>query len=317
MNSSTIPLIMDGDPGTDDLLTWMWALARPEQVEVLGIATVHGNVPLARTTENALALLDFLGVADIPVHAGAQAPVDQERAPDGDGAFAESGLGALKLPPARRSVASNDAVGWMAQTLRAHPAGSLTLCATGPLTNLALLHRRDPEAFARIGRIGVMGGSFNLLPPNHVRRGNITPWAEFNFYMDPVAAQEVLNAGVPILLLPLDVTHLFVSTPDRMERARALPRHGQEVALMLDAASHLDRPKFGADGAFQHDTTVLAALLYPHLFQTMRGQVQVVTAGPAAGACLLLPDEAALVEVATGTTDPEAFFDLFFDALSG
>lgn len=311
-----IPMIMDGDPGTDDLLTWMWALACPQQVEMLGICTVHGNVGLDQTTSNALALLDWLGVEGVPVHAGAAAPLGKATAPAGDGAFAESGLGALTLPPATRDVDSHDAVGWMAKLLRDRPSGTVTLCATGPLTNLALLLQTHPDAFARIGRLAIMGGSFDLLPPNHQRRGNITPWAEFNFYMDPMAAQLVLNAGLPVLLLPLDATHQLVSDPDRMAAARALPRLGAEIALMLDAAAHLDKPKFGTEGAFQHDTAVLAALLHPDLFATKPVRVQVVTAGEAAGACLAVPDATAPVSVVEKVRDPAGFYSAMFSALS-
>jgi purine nucleosidase len=310
-----LPLILDGDPGTDDLLTWMWALAVPDRVKVLGICTVHGNVGLSRTTENALALLDHLDAPAIPVHAGEKAPLGRGEPPAGDGAFAESGLGALVLPPATRKPASHDAVGWMADTLRSHPPRSLTICATGPLTNLARLLERAPDAFARIGHLAVMGGSCDLLPPNHGRRGNITEWAEFNFYMDPLAAQQVLNSGIPITLMPLDLTHQLVSTPDRLARARALPRYGEEVALMLDAAAHLDRPKFGADGAFQHDMTVLAHLLHPELFEGEQSQVTVATHGAGAGACLRVPDPAGAVHVVLRAPDPAAFFDRFFQAL--
>ncbi|MFV3076014.1 nucleoside hydrolase [Niveispirillum fermenti] len=313
---SPLSLILDGDPGTDDLLAWMWVLALPKRARVLGITAVNGNVTLDRTAANALAFLDYIGGPDIPVHAGARAPLDRDDPPAGDGAFSETGLGELRLPPSLRRLASHDAVGWMAQTLRAHPVRSVILVATGPLTNLALLRREAPDAYARIDRIVAMGGSFAPLPPNFVRRGNVTPWAEFNFWMDAAAAQSVLNGGVPVLLAPADVTHQLVSDPARLARARALPLFGQEVALMLNAPYHLDKPKFHTDGAFLHDPTAVACLFYPEMFETVRAQAHVVQEGTGLGAGLMLPDGAGGVEVAVRVKDTDAFYARLFDDLA-
>lgn len=315
--SAQIPLILDGDPGTDDLLAWMWVLALPQRAHVLGVTAVTGNVPLDRTAGNALAFLDFIGAAaDIPVHAGARAPLGRDAPPESDGAFSESGLGEMALPPARRRLASHDAVGWMAQTLRSQPARTVTILATGPLTNLALLRQRAPDAYARIGRIVAMGGSFGPLPPNFVRRGNVTPYAEFNFWMDAAAAQSVLNGGVPVLLAPADVTHQLISGPARMDAARALPRHGREVALMLNAPYHLDKPKFHTDGAFLHDPTAVAGLFYPDFFDSIRAQTHIAQEGAGIGAGLLLPDGAGTVEVLVRVKDTQAFYDRLFADLA-
>lgn len=314
--TSPTPIILDGDPGTDDLLAWMWVLALPQRLRVLGISAVHGNVTLDRTSANALAFLDFIGASgEIDVHAGAQAPLGRDAPPPGDGAFSDSGLGEMVLPPATRRLASTDAVGWMAQTLRGHPARTITVCATGPLTNLALLQAHAPDAFARIDRIVAMGGSFGPVPPNFVRRGNVTPFAEFNFWMDAPAAQSVLNGGVPVLLTPMDVTHQLISGPDRLARAGALPRFGQEIALMLNAPYHLDQPKFHTEGAFLHDPTAVAALVYPDLFETVRAQTHIVTEGTGIGAGLMLPDGAGIVQVAVRVIDPAAYYDRLFNDL--
>lgn len=314
--SAQIPLILDGDPGTDDLLAWMWVLSLPQRSRVLGITAVNGNVTLDRTTANALSFLDHVRAPDIPVHAGAKAPLGKDAPPPGDGAFAESGLGELVLAPSARPAASPDAVGWMAQTLRSFPARTLTIVATGPLTNLALLRIQAPDAYARIGRIVAMGGSFGPLPPNFVRRGNVTPFAEFNFWMDAAAAQSVLNGGVPVLLAPADVTHQLVSTPARLAAARALPRFGREVELMLNAPYHLDKPKFHTDGAFLHDPTAVAGLFYPDLFETVRTQAHIVQEGTGVGAGLLLPDGAGTVEVMVRVKDTDAYYDRLFGDLA-
>ncbi|MGQ3045555.1 MAG: nucleoside hydrolase [Niveispirillum sp.] len=309
-------LILDGDPGTDDLLAWMWVLAQPQRARVLGISAVNGNVTLDRTTANALSFLDHVGAPDIPVHAGAKAPLGKDEPPPGDGAFAESGLGDLVLAPSARQAASHDAVGWMAQTLRSMPVRTVTILATGPLTNLALLRATAPDAYARIGRIVAMGGSFGPLPPNFVRRGNVTPFAEFNFWMDAAAAQSVLNGGVPVLLAPADVTHQLISTPARLAAARALPKFGEEVARMLHAPYHLDKPKFHTEGAFLHDPTAVAGLFHPDLFETVRAQTHIVTEGTGIGAGLLLPDGAGNVEVMVRVKDTDAYYARLFTELA-
>ncbi|OYQ34524.1 hypothetical protein CHU95_10915 [Niveispirillum lacus] len=316
MMNAQLPLILDGDPGTDDLLAWMWVLALPQRAKVLGISCVNGNVTLDRTTANALAFLDHIGAGEIPVHAGARAPVGRDEPPAGDGAFAETGLGELVLAPSLRTAASSDAIGWMAQTLRGSPPRTITFVATGPLTNLALLRHQAPDAYARIARIVAMGGSFAPLPPNFVRRGNVTPFAEFNFWMDAAAAQSVLNGGVPVLLAPADVTHQLISNPARMDAARALPRYGREVALMLNAPYHLDKPKFHTDGAFLHDPTAVAGLFYPELFETLRAQTHIVQEGTGLGAGLLLPDGAGTVEVMVRVKDTNSFYDRLFGDLA-
>ncbi len=314
--TTPINLILDGDPGTDDLLAWMWVAALGNRARVLGVSTVNGNVTVDRTTRNALDFLAYIKAPDVPVHAGAVAPLGRDTPPEGDGAFAESGLGELVLPGSGRKAASHDAVGWMADTLRGMPVRSVTVLATGPLTNLALLRRRAPEAFARIDRIVAMGGSFAPLPPNFVRRGNVTPFAEFNFWMDAAAAQSVLNGGVPVLLAPADVTHQLVSNPSRMAAAHALPRFGREVALMLNAPYHLDKPKFHTDGAFLHDPTAVAGLFYPDLFDSVRAQTHIAQEGTGVGAGLMLPDGAGNVEVLVRVKDTDAFYARLFGDLA-
>lgn len=315
--TAPINLILDGDPGTDDLLAWMWVVALGERARVLGVSTVNGNVTVDRTTRNALDFLAYIKGPDVPVHAGAMAPLGRDTPPEGDGAFAESGLGELVLPASGRRAASHDAVGWMADTLRGMPARTVTVLATGPLTNLALLRRRAPDAFARIDRIVAMGGSFAPLPPNFVRRGNVTPFAEFNFWMDAAAAQAVLNGGVPVLLAPADVTHQLISHPARMAAAQALPRFGRDVALMLNAPYHLDKPKFHTDGAFLHDPTAVAGLFYPDLFDSVRAQTHIVQEGTGVGAGLMLPDGAGNVEVLVRVKDTDAFYARLFADLAG
>ena len=204
----SIPIILDCDPGHDDAIALLLALASPE-VEVLGVTTVHGNQTLAKTTANALRVLDLAGRSDIAVAAGAERPLVRELTVASH-VHGESGLDGPALPPASRAPLAEGAVDFMARTIAASPL-PVTLVPTGPLTNIALLLERTGGA--NVERIVLMGGA--------IAEGNMTPAAEFNIWADPEAAQAVFHAGIDTTMIGLDVTHRALTTPALQERLRA------------------------------------------------------------------------------------------------
>ena len=262
-------IIIDADPGNDDAVALLLALASPE-LDTLGVTTVAGNVPLALTTRNARALAELAGRGDIPVFAGADKPL--VRGPvSAEHVHGQSGLGGVSLPEPARPLADEHAVDFILRTLREKPAGSVTLCALGPLTNLALALMQAPKIAARLREIVLMGGS-------GFAGGNVTPCAEFNIYADPHAAQVVFRSGVPIVMLPLDVTHQVRSTRERIAAIGGLGnRAGQTVAQLLSFAAATGVENYDGDGAPLHDPCVVAYLLRPELFAGRRINVEIET----------------------------------------
>jgi purine nucleosidase len=250
-------IIIDTDPGQDDAVAMLLALASPE-LEVLGITTVAGNVPLPLTTRNALKVCELAGRTDVAVHAGAARPLvrDQVTAEEVHG---KSGLDGPDLPAPTTAAREEHAVDFLVDTLRREPAGSVTLCTLGPLTNVALAFAMAPDVVGRVARIVSMGGGWS-------EGGNTTPAAEFNVFADPHAAQAVFHAGAPVVLHPLDVTHKALTRRDRVEAFRALGRVGRAVAAMLEYYERFDEAKYGTDGGPLHDPNVIAWLLRPELY---------------------------------------------------
>ena len=214
---SRIPIIHDGDHGGDDLIASLVALDRRDVFDVLGITTTFGNVPLEVTTKNACRAVDRVPDCRIPVVPGAALPW---KAPSraGDNAFGSNGLGGVGIPEPETQPSSDTALEWLESTLE-NATSPITLCPTGPFTNIAQLLDKRPDLSKQIERVVGMGGCMNPQPP-HGRQGNITPFAEFNFYMDPAAADFVLSCDIPIVLFSLDVTHQFVFSPPRISQAR-------------------------------------------------------------------------------------------------
>ena len=222
-----IPVLIDCDPGYDDVIAIMLALASPE-VEVLGITTVDGNQPVAETTENALRVVEFLA-RRIPVAAGANRPLVREfpfrRTP---GTFdADVRRDIPGLPPATGRAVDEHAVDLLARVLLAVDE-PVTLVPLGPLTNVALLLARYPDAAERIGRMVLMGGA--------IGEGNVTAAAEFNIYVDPESAQRVFSSGIDLTMVGLDVTYRAIVSPVELEELRGLGRAGGVVAAILDGA---------------------------------------------------------------------------------
>jgi purine nucleosidase len=251
-------IIVDTDPGQDDAVAILLALGSPE-LDILGITAVAGNVSLALTEKNARKVCELAGRTDIKVFAGAVRPLlrDLETAEHVHG---KTGLNGPELPEPTMPLQKQHAVDFIVETLMAEPAGTVTLCPLGPLTNVALALIREPRIAARIKEIVLMGGGF-------FEGGNMTAAAEFNIYVDPHAADLVFRSGVPIVMMPLDVTHKALTTAERIAAIRALgSRVGHATAEMLEFFERFDEEKYGTDGGPLHDPCVIAYLLKPELF---------------------------------------------------
>jgi purine nucleosidase len=265
------PVIIDCDPGHDDALAILLALGSPDELEVLAITTVAGNVPLALTDKNARKVCALAGRADLPVHAGCERPLLRELV-TAEYVHGKTGLDGPELPEPRTPRAGIHAVDALIELLRAHPPGTITLCPTGPLTNVATVLRKAPDVVPRIKEIVLMGGAMG--------EGNITPAAEFNIYVDPHAAKVVFEAGVPLVMLGLDVTHQALVTPDRLEAIRQLGTPlSRTVVELLEFYNVYDQTRRGRVGAPLHDPCAIAYLLNPALFGGRPCHVAIETQG--------------------------------------
>jgi pyrimidine-specific ribonucleoside hydrolase len=267
------PLVIDTDPGIDDALAVLLALASPE-VDLRLVTTVHGNVELDRTTDNALRVLHLAGRSDVPVAAGAATSLVHPQPERAGHVHGEAGLGGVELPPSPAAPDPRHAVVALAELLAASPE-PVTVAAIGPLTNIALLLGVFPEAAARIGRLVVMGGSA-------ARGGNVTAAAEFNVWADAEAAQRVLTAGLPTVLVGLDVTLPTVLTAAGMDRMRAGGPIGATAAAILRSYADEQRARTGVDGVVVHDALALTEAIAPGTLGTVRRDV-VVDTGLGAG----------------------------------
>ncbi|WP_421170578.1 pyrimidine-specific ribonucleoside hydrolase RihA [Aeromonas dhakensis] len=265
-----LPVILDCDPGHDDAIALILALASPE-LKVLAVTTSAGNQTPDKTLNNALRILTLLGRDDIPVATGAPKPLARELI-IADNVHGESGLDGPKLPDPAFAPVAMTALELMAKCLRESPE-PVTLVPTGPLTNIALLLAAHPELKSKIARIVLMGGAAGA--------GNWTPAAEFNIYVDPEAADMVFKSGLPITMCGLDVTHQAQVMDEDIERVRAITNPvAQCVAGLLDffMIYHRD-PKWGFAGAPLHDPCTIAWLLAPALFHGVECRVDIETGG--------------------------------------
>ncbi|MCC7046158.1 MAG: nucleoside hydrolase [Alphaproteobacteria bacterium] len=264
-------IVIDTDPGQDDAVAILLALAERERLDLLGLTTVAGNVPVELTTANALRLVELAGRADLPVFRGASRPL-LRTLKTAEFICGPDGLEGAGLPPPKGKPRDAHAVAFLLDTLRAAAPKSLTLCPLGPLTNIALALAQEPALAARIERIVLMGGARDL--------GNVTPAAEFNFYVDPHAAQIVLQSGVPIVMFGLNATHQAMATPERVGLIAALDSAvARAVTGMLERPRPGGKAKFGVEGHPLHDPCVIAFLLWPELFTGRDCHVAVETAG--------------------------------------
>ena len=256
------PIILDCDPGHDDAIALLLALASPE-LDLLGVTTVYGNQTLEKTTANVLRVLELAGRSDVPVAAGSEAPLERELVVAAH-VHGESGLDGPTLPPPSVAPVSTDAVSWIAQAV-AGSAAPVTLVPTGPLTNVAsYLRAHGTEG---LERIVLMGGA--------IAEGNMTPAAEFNVWTDPEAAQIVFDAELDVTMIGLDVTHKAVTGPDVQRRLRESGSIGVFVAELVDFFTVYHRQTYGWDGAPIHDAVAVAHLLRPGLVETKLRNVEV------------------------------------------
>ncbi len=257
-----IPIVLDCDPGHDDAIALLLALASPE-LELLGVTTTYGNQTLEKTTANALRVLELVGRQDVPVAMGASAPLERELVVAAH-VHGESGLDGPTLPPASTEPVSDDALAWLARVIDG--AGTpVTLVPTGPLTNVA--RYLETHGTAGLERIVLMGGA--------IAEGNMTPAAEFNIWADPEAAQIVFDAELDVTMIGLDVTHKAVTGPGVQRRLRETGRVGVFVAELVEFFTVYHRQTYGWDGAPIHDAVAVAHLLAPDLVETRLRNVEV------------------------------------------
>ncbi len=266
-------IIIDTDPGQDDAVAILLALASPEEIDLLGITTVAGNVPLALTSRNARMVCELAGRPDVAVYAGCDRPL-RHRLVTAEHVHGKTGLDGPDLPEPQMPLADGHAVDFIIDTLRRQPAGTVTLCPLGPLTNIATAFEKAPDVAARVQEIVLMGGAYFEV-------GNITPAAEFNIYVDPEAADIVMKSGCDITIVPLDVTHKALVTQSRNDAFRALGSPvGIAVAQMTDFFERFDKEKYGSAGAPLHDPCVTAFVLRPDLFSGRHINVEIETGSP-------------------------------------
>jgi purine nucleosidase len=265
-------VVIDTDPGADDAVALLLALGAPEDLDIAGIVAVAGNLPLDLTARNARAVIELAGRTEMPVYAGAAQPLERPLATAR--VQQRGGLATLFLPEPAGALQQQGGVDFLLEAVSASGEGELTLCALGPLTDIALLLERAPQIAGRVRELVLMGGAgFEL--------GNVTPAAEFNIWVDPHAAAKVLASGMKITIVPLDVTHRVLSTPARLARLDALAnRCGRYAARLIRTFDEPRVKRYGRRGRALHDPTAVAYLLAPELFRGREVNVMVETESP-------------------------------------
>lgn len=261
-----IPIIVDCDPGIDDTIALLTAFVSPE-LDILGITPVCGNQPLERTVRNALQICELGRRTDIPVYAGCFRPMLRE--PIYGQFHGKTGLGNTVLPEPVKTVEPKSAVDFLIDTLTAAALEKkpITVCCLGPMTNLAVALRMNPQVAEGIERIVMMGGAYR-------EPGNRTMTAEFNVLADPHAAHVVFSSGIPIVALALDATHQVMLKPEHVaEFSNVSGRISQTLAELMAFWDRNDVRRYGSRGGPLHDPLVIAYLLAPHLFTTERARV--------------------------------------------
>ncbi len=263
-------IIIDTDPGQDDAVAILLAFASPE-LDLVGITAVAGNVSLALTQKNARKICELAGRPDQKVYAGAVRPLMRTLV-TAEYVHGKTGLDGPDLPEPVMPLQAQYGVDFIVETIMGSADGEITLCALGPLTNIALALIREPRIAPKVREIVLMGGGF-------FEGGNVTPAAEFNIYVDPEAAKAVFASGIPIVMHPLDVTHKALTSRVRVERFRAMnTKVGTATAQLLDFFERFDEEKYGTDGGPLHDPNVIAYLLKPELYSGRLCNVEIETA---------------------------------------
>lgn len=262
-------IIIDTDPGQDDAVAILVAMASPE-LELIGITTVAGNVPQPLVTVNALKMCELAGQPTVPVFPGAEGPLERSLF-TAEYVHGPTGIDGADLPAPTVSAQTTSAVDFIVASCLSADDASLTICPLGPLTNVAHALRAEPHIVPKIREIALMGGGF-------FAGGNTTPVAEFNIYVDPQAADIVVSSGVPVTMFPLDVTHQALVLPEHLAAFRELgTAAGAAVAGMLDYYGDYDIEKYAMPGAPLHDPCVVAYLIDPALFSGKACHVEVET----------------------------------------
>ncbi len=263
-------IIIDTDPGQDDAVAILLALASPAEINVLGITCVAGNVPLELTARNARIICELAGHSELRVFAGCDRPLGRDLV-TAEYVHGKTGLDGPDLPEPQMPLQDQHAVEFIIETLRNEPKGSVSLCPVGPLTNVATAFNKAPDIVEKVQEIILMGGAYFQV-------GNVTPTAEFNIYVDPHAADIVFRSGAPITVMPLDVTHKALVTQARNAAFRALGTPvGIATAQMTEFFERYDREKYGSPGAPLHDPCVIAYLIRPELFTGRYVNVRIET----------------------------------------
>jgi purine nucleosidase len=305
-------VIFDTDPSPDDAVAFLAALASPGELEVLAITTVAGNVPVELTTRNALKALELVHRTDVPVYAGAAAPLVRKLI-TAEHVHGRTGFDGFDLPDPTTLPQSSFAPDAIVDLVMSRPRGAVTLCCLAPLTNIALAMAREPRLADHLAGIVLMGGSMS-------EAGNITPAAEFNFYVDPEAAARVFSSGASITMIPLDCTHQALITDARLDVLRAAGTPvGTAFYHLLEFNKRFDRGKYGWPGGPLHDATVTAYLLQPDLFDGRHVHVEIECSSPLTlGASVVdwwsVTGKPANAKVLRAV-DADGYFKLIFDRL--
>lgn len=305
-------IIIDTDPGQDDAVAILLALASPDEIEVLGITAVAGNVPLSLTEKNARIVCELAGRPDIPVYAGCDRPLKRKLV-TAEHVHGKTGLDGPELPEPKIKLQEKHGVDFIIDTILQEPENSISLCPLGPLTNIASAILKQPKIVSRIKKIVLMGGAYFEV-------GNITPAAEFNIFVDPDAAKIVFEAGIEMVVMPLDVTHKALVTEKRNEAFRQLKSPvGIAVAEMTDFFERFDKEKYGSSGAPLHDPCVTAYLIDPKIFSGKNINVEIetkseLTLGMTVADWWGVTDRKANTFF-VGDLDPDKFFSLLTERL--
>jgi purine nucleosidase len=306
-------IIIDTDPGQDDAAALMLAFGSVDELEIIGLCAVAGNVSLELTSLNIRKICELCGQTDVPVYEGATKPL--HRTPvTAEHVHGKTGLDGPDLPDPKMPIQPLNAVDFIIETIRCEPASTVTICTLGALTNLGLAFQKAPDIAARIQEVVTMGGGFS-------EGGNITPAAEFNLFVDPHAADIVVNSGAKLVMIPLDVTHQLLARREHLDRMLEIgSAPARAMVQMLEFSERFDIAKFGSDGAPLHDPSVIAYLVRPDLFKGRLCNVSVethseLTMGMSIVDWWHVTDRPKNVTFMR-TVDADGFFDLLIDRLA-
>jgi len=266
-------IIIDTDPGQDDAFALLFALGSPAELEVVGVTTVGGNVPLRLTTENALKVVELAGRSDVPVYAGCPGPM-VKKLMTAEYVHGPTGMDGADLPAPSIAAQDEHAVNYLVRTIMAAPEGELTVCTLGPMTNLAMAMVMEPRIIPRLREVVLMGGGF-------FQGGNATPAAEFNIFVDPHAAHVVFESGVPVTMCPIDCTYTAEMTVEWLDRLRATGKRAAiEAANMADFYRQYGSHKFATTARPIHDACVTGYLLAPEIYEQRQCNVTIDIVSP-------------------------------------